>query len=281
LTSNLLTIGQVLKVPTTTTGVTYTVKSGDSLYSIASKYGTTVNEIKKLNNLTSNLLSIGQVLKIPSSDREIQNIDTYIVKKGDTLYTIASTYNTTVDEIKKLNNLTDDLLNVSQILLVPISTENEYGETYVVKEGDTLSGIAEKYGITVSQLKNFNNLDVDILTPSQILLIPSKVIQEIPISESNKYTVQKGDTIWSISNKVNVPVSDIRKLNNLIIDSLREGQVILIPKKALNYQIYIVNKGDTLYNIANRYNVTVDEIKKINDLKSDLIVIGQELKLPI
>ena len=118
LTSNILSIGQVLKIPTvleTETGITYTVKSGDSLYSIARKYNTTVDAIKSLNNLSSNLLSIGQALKIPTG-ASLET--TYTVQKGDSLYSIAKKFNTTVATLKELNNLTSNLLSIGQILIV-------------------------------------------------------------------------------------------------------------------------------------------------------------------
>ena len=95
LTTDSLSIGQVLKLPSTTASTnTYTVKAGDTLYGIANKYNTTVDTLKSLNNLTSNTLSIGQVLKLHSS---ATSTDTYTVKSGDTLYAIANKYNTTVD----------------------------------------------------------------------------------------------------------------------------------------------------------------------------------------
>lgn len=95
--------------------IKYTVQSGDSLYSIAKKFNTTVNEIKSLNNLSSNLLMIGQELLIPSEQKYI----IYYVKSGDNLYNIARNYNTTVSEIKKLNNLTSELLSIGQALQIP------------------------------------------------------------------------------------------------------------------------------------------------------------------
>ena len=120
LTTNILSIGQVLKIPTSTpkeetNTINYTVKSGDSLYSIANNYNTTVDAIKNSNNLTSNLLQIGQVLKIPL---ESSGETTYTVKSGDSLYSIAKKYNTTIDKLKELNNLTSNLLNIGQILIV-------------------------------------------------------------------------------------------------------------------------------------------------------------------
>ena len=77
--------------------INYTVKSGDNLYSIARKFNTTVDAIKRKNNLTSNNLSVGQVLKIPVRETTI-----YTVKRGDTLYSIAREYNTSIDEIDSL-----------------------------------------------------------------------------------------------------------------------------------------------------------------------------------
>lgn len=120
LTNNLLSIGQILKLPTTedisTTEESYIVQSGDTLYSIARKFNTDVNELIRLNNLSGTALRVGQILKLPSTTETTQTI--YTVKRGDSLYSIAKTFNTTVDEIKRLNNLTNNLLNVGQILII-------------------------------------------------------------------------------------------------------------------------------------------------------------------
>ena len=99
--------------------LTYTVVAGDTLYGIAKRYNTTVDAIKKLNNLTSNILQIGQVLKIP--DTEGETYIKYTVVAGDTLYGISRKYNTTVNEIKSLNNLTSDILQIGQVLKIPIN----------------------------------------------------------------------------------------------------------------------------------------------------------------
>ncbi len=95
---------------------TYIVKSGDSLYKIAQVYNTTVGELMNLNNLTSTNLRIGQVLKLPTNVSPTSV--TYIVKSGDSLYKIAQAYNTTVDELKRLNNLSSTLLSIGQVLKV-------------------------------------------------------------------------------------------------------------------------------------------------------------------
>ena len=149
----------------------YIVKSGDSLYSIARKYNTTVDELKKLNNLSSNILSIGQVLKIPSTSGTNNNTSNiYIVKSGDSLYSIARKYNTTVDELKKLNNLSSNILSINQVLKVPSNNTSDI--TYIVKSGDSLYSIARKYQITVDDIKKYNNLTSNLLSIGQVLKIP-------------------------------------------------------------------------------------------------------------
>ncbi len=117
LTTNNLQIGQILKIKENETDTnTYTVKSGDSLWSIANKYETTVNELKKLNNLTTNTLQIGQTIKV-SQIAQIQK--TYTVQMGDSLWSIARKNNTTVNELKSLNNLTTNTLQIGQTLKIP------------------------------------------------------------------------------------------------------------------------------------------------------------------
>ena len=177
LTSNALSIGQILVLPTQQTtetptpsgATTYIVKSGDSLYKIANKYNTTVDEIKKLNNLSLNLLSVGQVLKIPTkiTPQPTNNYTTYTVVKGDNLYAIARKYDTTQNEIMKLNNLSSNLLSIGQILKIPITSSN----TYTVQKGDSLYSIAKKFNTTVNEIKAKNNLTSNTLSIGQVLKI--------------------------------------------------------------------------------------------------------------
>ena len=95
----------------------YTVQPGDTLWLLARKYGTTVEELKRLNNLTSDMLNIGQVLKIPTG--QTPAYFEYTVRPGDTLWLLSQRFGTTVDAIKRLNGLTGDLLNVGQVLRIP------------------------------------------------------------------------------------------------------------------------------------------------------------------
>ena len=152
----------------------YIVKSGDSLWSIANRYNTTVNELKSLNNLTSNTLSIGQRLIIPTSSSN-ETDSTYTVKSGDSLWSIANRYNTTVNELKTLNNLTSNTLSIGQRLRIPTGSSSDTGSTYIVKSGDSLWSIANRYNTTVNELKSLNNLTSNTLSIGQTLKVPSNI----------------------------------------------------------------------------------------------------------
>ena len=202
----------------------YIVKKGDSLWSIASKNNTTVDNIKKLNNLSSNNLSIGQVLKL-SCDAEKEDIkesNIYTVKKGDSLWLIANKYGTTVDELKNANDLKSNTLSIGQTLIIPEKKENTNKISYVVKKGDSLWLIANKYDTTVEKIKSTNNLKSNTLSIGQVLVIPSS-------SEFITYTVKKGDSLWLIANKYNTTVDNIKKLNNLSSNNLQINQKLILP----------------------------------------------------
>ena len=146
----------------------YTVVKGDTLFSIASRFNMSVNELKNLNSLTSNTIYPGQVLSVYPSVPAAQTI-TYVVKKGDTLYSIAKAFGTTVAKIKDANALTTDSIYQFQSLIIPLSFN--VGE-YLVKKGDTLYSIAMKYNISVETLKALNNIGFDTIYPYQALIVP-------------------------------------------------------------------------------------------------------------
>ena len=144
----------------------YIVKPGDTLYKIANMYNISVDELKEINNLTSNIISIGQ--KLQTSKEELQNTIIYTVQKGDSLWRIAKNFNTTVDELIKLNNLTTINLQIGDKLLVPTKTEN----IYVIKKGDTLWSIARENNTTVDTIKQLNSLTSNLLSIGDTLILP-------------------------------------------------------------------------------------------------------------
>ena len=207
---------------------------------------------------------------IPYKEPDKTITDTYIVVKGDTLYSIAKNLDTTVEELKKLNSINNNMLTIGQMLKVPVKIV-DVGDTdiYQVKEGDTLYSIANKYNISVNELKAINELDSDILSIGQILNVPSG------LSLVNTYIVTKGDTLYSVAKKFDTTIDEIKKLNNLDNNMLSVGQKLLIP--IYEDTTYVVTNGDTLYSIARKFNTTVDEIKRLNNLSNNSINPGQIL----
>ena len=247
---SLLPVGKVLQIPSKLGDnpnnlFMYTVKSGDTLYSIAKKYNTSVQEIINLNYLKNTNLYPGQEIRIPEFyfDMDNMNLPNYInytVKNGDTIYSIAKNNNINVDILRKDNSLTSDILKVGQILRIRL------------QDGSTLE-VEECIG-------------------------PDYVI---PTNTSNSilYTVKKGDNLYNIALAYNTSVSEITKLNNLKNTSLSIGQQLKIPKSNSNVSntTYIVKKGDSLYSIAKKYNTTVDDLKNKNNLTSNNLSIGQKI----
>ena len=199
-------------------GAYYKVKSGDSLWSIAKKYNTSVADLKSANGLTSSTLRIGQTLKIPQVVEEPSKENVYVVKSGDTLYKIARNYDTTVSDLIMLNNLTNTNLSIGQIIEIP--TNNSVLNTYTVKSGDTLYKIAQQNNITVDELKRLNNLNSNILSIGQVL--------QLPKTNNITYTVKSGDTLYKIAQQFNITVDDIKRLNNLSNNTLSIGQTLIL-----------------------------------------------------
>ena len=203
----------------------------------------------------------------------------YVVKKGDSLWSIARANGLTVDELKSLNNLSSNVLHVGDTLL--ISSADSTGDDgndnyYVVNSGDTLWSIARKYNLSVNELKALNNLSSNALSVGQRLIVGKE--------SSNDYVVSAGDTLWAIARKFNVSVDDIKALNNLSSNNLSIGMILKIPlysnKQNEETNVYVVKSGDSLWSIARMFNSTVDEIKSLNGLKSNVLRIGQRLVVP-
>ena len=193
-----VTISQLMKRPSTptppTTGTTYTVRAGDTLYAIARRYNTTVAKIAQANNIKNvNLIRVGQVLRIPGTTTTPAptpkptpptTTRTYTVKSGDTLYAIARRYNTTVAKIAQANNIKNvNLIRVGQVLKIPgttatpapksPTTQKPIVKTYTVKRGDTLYAIARKNKTTVTRLAQLNNIkNINLIRIGQVLRIP-------------------------------------------------------------------------------------------------------------
>lgn len=223
---------------------TYTVQKGDSLYKIAQKFDTTPEALMEINQLQNNLLEVGQILQIsnpfptpshigkdicPPFDEnkwidETEKYDTYIVKPGDSLYKIANQFHTNIGNISYINNLKNTLLMIGQKLLVPKADNKQ--NLYIVKAGDSLWSIANKYNISVQQLKTENNLSKDMLAIGQTLIIPSPT--STPSLANNQYQVKAGDSLWSIAQKFHTTPAFLMEKNKLNNTLLMIGQTLIV-----------------------------------------------------
>ena len=157
--------------------------------------------------------------------------------------------------------------------------------TYTVKQGDTLYGISNQFGVSVTELAKINNVTTNNIKAGQILKIPSNSGTN-PDSQFI-YTVVKGDSLYNIALRYNTTVKKIIDLNNLKSNDLKIGQKLKIPETYSQndnlpyYKNYVVKQGDNLYIIAKSNNISVDTIIKDNNLKDNILQINQVLKIRI
>ena len=215
----------------------YSVVAGDTLWKVARANGVTVAELKQWNNLTSDFLQIGQKLTVSATTPEAPETPTepstvYTVVAGDSLWKIANANGVTVAQIKQWNNLTSDFLQIGQKLKLTGTTAPETPEepsepstVYTVVAGDSLWKIANAHGVTVAQIKQWNNLTSDFLQIGQKLKLAGTAAPEEP---SKQYTVVKGDSLWTIAKAHGTTVAKIKQLNNLTNDFLQIGQKLTI-----------------------------------------------------
>ena len=362
LTSNNLYVGQTLKVrksaqqntnnetnqnqnsngnnndrpqQTVTSAETYTVKSGDSLWGIATKHGCNVNDLKSWNHLSSNLIHVGQKLVIGQKKSTVQqqqgkkepqqttSNETYTVKSGDSLWKIATNHNMSVSQLKNLNKLSNDMIFVGQKLVVsekkqsaPSQNQNKPSQNqvtkpsiYTVKSGDSVWKIAHECGMSMNELVSLNGIKNNLIFPGQVLKVKAGAKAEnVSKSEtsgsknqnaasngsSSTYTVKSGDSVWKISHEHGMSMDELKSLNGLKDNLIIPGQVLKIKGTSSNTKqkiktrsketaeagaTYVVKSGDSLWAVANKQGLTVAELKRINGLSSDTIYVGQRLKV--
>ncbi|MEI4788766.1 LysM peptidoglycan-binding domain-containing protein [Bacillus sp. FJAT-53060] len=251
---------------------TIKVKSGDSLWKIAGQYNTSISELQSLNQLKTTMIFTGQSLKIPgaksssSKSSKAPTTSSYTVKLGDSLWLIAKNHKMSVANLKSLNSLNSDLIRPGQKLKVSGSTNTSGSQSSNSKSNSSSN----------NETTNSNSSS----------------------SASSTYKVKLGDSLWKIANSLNMSIGEIKTLNQLKSDMIYPNQVLKVkgaatstpsqPKAPANPSnppssgkttSYTVKSGDSLWKIANQFNVQVQSIRTANSLKSDVLRIGQVLKI--
>ncbi|VTZ87998.1 LysM peptidoglycan-binding domain-containing protein [Limosilactobacillus mucosae] len=307
----------------------YTVQSGDTLSGIALKFSTTSSKLAQLNSISNpNLIYVGQRLLVNQSSNSNSSSSgqssstttnteasaaSYTVKSGDTLSGIASQYNTTVNQIVSLNQLSNpNLIYVGQVLKLKnsqttnsssssSSTATTTAGTYTVKAGDTLSAIASRYSTSSSTLASLNSLsNPNLIYVGQVLKVSSNASTSSSTSSSANstvttaasYTVKAGDTLSAIAAKYGTTYQALASTNSISNpNDIYVGQVIKVSATATaassqaasstnSNGSYTVKSGDTLYGIALANGLNWQTLAKQNGISDpNVIFVGQKLSL--
>lgn len=272
----------------------YIVKSGDTASKIANEYNIPLSELAKLNpQLNLSNINIGDRIIVPTrmaaQQKIVQkqiplNTDTYTVEPKDTLIGISEKTGISIDNIKKINpNVDWSNLQIGEKIVLkepkqsePVSqnttvavTTNEQDNNYIkytVGAGDTLYSIAKAFSTKISTLRKINSLSSNSLSVGQTLLVPPKIIgtnkQPSVLKKTVSDQTQNQPTKNSSENQIVTNNYDENKDYSLYLDH------------------YIVQKGDTLYTIAKRFDTSVDDIVSLNNLPSNEINLGETLLIP-
>jgi membrane-bound lytic murein transglycosylase D len=256
----------------------YRVKRGDNLSTIAKKYDIAVDDLKKWNNIKGNEVAYGKNLKINGTEAEqkstavakvemdkkgiqkdsvvaVPSASFYVVQKGDNLSNIAKKFNITVADIQDWNKLTTNNVQLGASLQV-VKNANAKEEVavaperkdiqYIVQKGDNLGNIAKKFGATLDDLKQWNNLATNAIALGSTLIVAKNEIAIVtnkatvasfkkkddyatPAKKEAEYFVKKGDSLYSISKKYpGVTISDLKKWNNIKDEELKPGMKLKI-----------------------------------------------------
>lgn len=217
--------------------VIHRVRSGETLSTIASRYGVSIAQLKMTNRIRTNLIRPGQRLRIPFSGVDaVSDTKIYTVKAGDTLSTIASRYGVSVVRLKRANRLSGDSLRIGDRLEIPTQvTISEapkrvaQSRTHRVRSGESLYTIGKRYGVSVDRIKAANGLRRNTIRVGQELVIPARSSGSAAASEGKVHRVRSGDTLSEIARRYGTTVSKLRSANGLTSNRLRIGQELRIP----------------------------------------------------
>lgn len=321
--------------------VIYHVKKKDNLLGIAHLFNVRVSDIRNWNNIPyTKAITIGQKLSVyvPNDKKdyyasldnqsELEKAVTmnlpaktsnswlyHRIRRGENLSYIAARYGVDVGDLMDWNDLSSSRIYVGEKLKILSDKSKGYAATqdvsssksnvfrYKVRKGDTISGIAQKFGIPVVEIMKWNRLTNTRLNMGEALKIYGRGSSSLGDNTSktaanlNYYEVKEGDAISQIADIYHVSISEIRRWNGLRSNRIYAGRTLKIysdadindlpetvssnrssgKSKIIGIRSHVVTSGESLYTIAHQYNTTISRLKKLNNMKTNKLIIGQEL----
>ena len=301
----------------------YTVRRGDSLSKIGARAGASVAQLQAWNGIRGTTIRVGQTLKVPgpapapkapapqraaasaglpSRQAPAPSPNHYRIRSGDSLSTIASQFGVSVSDLRKWNNLRSSRIRAGNYLLVrppsgtlasaipnassrPSNSPTGSGR-YTVRRGDTLGGIAERYGTSAAKLRAWNGIRGSTIQIGQELIVSSAATSSRPASRgggaapsgSGTYSVVRGDSLDKIAKRHGTTVANLRRWNSLSSSRIYPGQKLVVGSQASTAQTnYRIRSGDSLTVIAKRFGVSVNDLMRWNGLRSSRIKQGDTL----
>jgi membrane-bound lytic murein transglycosylase D len=327
-------------IPEDLVPVSYKVKKDDSLLGIADLFSVRVSDVRNWNNIPyTSSIKIGQNLTIYVSEEnrdyyasldkstmieekapkyprtDIKESYVYhTIRKGESLGLIATQYGVSIGAIKQWNNLRGSKIIAGKKLKIyteesynVVSIDNSYDNTkgsfyyYKVRKGDTISEIAEKYRVSIRELRKWNGLRSNKIIAGQKLKIFSSERNENLVESTTTssgrdesvtyYKIKKGDTIGQIAESYHVSVGDLRRWNGISGNKIIAGKTLKIytdgssgynPEETITKTVsekttHKIKQGETIIGIAQLYGVSIDDVKKWNNLSSSKIIAGKTL----
>jgi peptidoglycan lytic transglycosylase D len=261
------TVAEPVKVSQKGSTIRHTVKNGETLHRIARDYRVSVQDLVAWNELKSEMIHPGSKIEIRSGQSSKQST-------------------------RKMPAATAKREPVSRPSTKRVIKGTEI--KHEVQSGETLWSIAARYDVQLRALRVANGLKNDGIRLGQKLTIPGTDINnsaDVAKKGDGKYTVQKGDNLWTIAKSAGIHIDSIRTWNKLRRSNVHPGQILLVrnPESIVKMAgtnedegiagtiSYEVKPGDNLHNIAVKLGVNIDDLKKTNGLHSDAIVVGQKL----
>lgn len=352
------------------TSTTYTVQSGDSVWGISNKFGITMDQLIQWNNIQNNFIYPGQKLTIKGSQENGSSTNNsgnntnssgnagtsnggqttgakYTVQSGDSVWKISNDHGITMAQLIEWNNIKNNFVYPGQQLIVSnggssntgantgntsgsnssnsSSSNTASGTKYTVKAGDSVWSVSNKYGITMAQLIQWNNIQNNFIYPGQQLTVSnsgstnsassntgssantnnSSSANTGSSSSQGTYTVKAGESVWSVANKNGITMNQLIEWNNIKNNFIYPGQQLIVKggnsvntntgsttsaakpntpntsattsTSSSGNTMYTVKAGESVWSVVNKHHITMDQLIEWNNIKNNFIYPGQQV----